>query len=108
MREPYRVVSALPTGTGLNRFLMVKAASRGDSYSARVAERFKDSPTRPRDPRARDQGRGRAAHNGRDGPARGADGLSESLGGQVVGGGDALDCLSPSATSSRAVPRAKG
>jgi HK97 family phage major capsid protein len=46
MPEPYRVVSALPTGTAFSRFLMVKAAGRGDSYTELLlAERFKDSPT---------------------------------------------------------------
>lgn len=46
MPEPYRVVSALPPGTALSRYLMVKALARGDSYGAQLlAERFKDSPT---------------------------------------------------------------
>ena len=46
MSEPYRVVSALPTGTAFSRFLMVKAAARGDVYTELVlAEQFKDSPT---------------------------------------------------------------
>jgi HK97 family phage major capsid protein len=46
MPEPYRVVSALPTGTALSRYLMVLGASRGDMYTAlSLAERFKDSPT---------------------------------------------------------------
>ena len=29
MSEPYRVISALPTGTAFARFLMVKAAAAG-------------------------------------------------------------------------------
>lgn len=46
MPEPYRVVSALPTGTAFSRFVMVKAAARGDSLQElQIAERFKDSPT---------------------------------------------------------------
>jgi HK97 family phage major capsid protein len=46
MPEPYRVVSALPTGTALSRFLMVHGLSRGDSYRAQViADRWKDTPT---------------------------------------------------------------
>ena len=46
MSEPYRVVSALPTGTAFARFLMVKAAARGDAYTElALAEKFKDSPT---------------------------------------------------------------
>jgi HK97 family phage major capsid protein len=46
MSEPYRVVSALPTGTAFSRYLMVKAAGRGDSYTELLlAEKFKDSPT---------------------------------------------------------------
>jgi HK97 family phage major capsid protein len=46
MPEPYRVVSALPTGTAFSRYLMVKAAARGDSYTElALAEKFKDSPT---------------------------------------------------------------
>ena len=46
MSEPYRVVSALPTGTAFSRYLMVKAAAAGDVYTELVlAEKFKDSPT---------------------------------------------------------------
>ena len=46
MPEPYRVVSALPTGTAFSRYLMVKAAARGDAYTElALAEKFKDSPT---------------------------------------------------------------
>jgi HK97 family phage major capsid protein len=46
MPEPYRVVSALPTGTAFARFLMVKATARGDTLrELQIAERFKDSPT---------------------------------------------------------------
>ena len=46
MPEPYRVVSALPSGTAFTRFLMVKAAARGDVYTElALAEKFKDSPT---------------------------------------------------------------
>jgi hypothetical protein len=46
MSEPYRVVSALPTGTAFSRFLMVKAAAGGDVYTElALAEQFKDSPT---------------------------------------------------------------
>jgi HK97 family phage major capsid protein len=41
-----RPVSALPTGTAFARYLMVKAAARGDSYTELLlAEKFKDSPT---------------------------------------------------------------
>ena len=46
MSEPYRVVSALPTGTAFARYLMVKAVAAGDVYTELVlAEKFKDSPT---------------------------------------------------------------
>ena len=46
MPEPYRTVSALPTGTAFSRYLMVKAAARGDVYTElTLAEKFKDSPT---------------------------------------------------------------
>ena len=46
MPEPYRVVSALPSGTAFSRFVMVKAAAAGDVYTElALAERFKDSPT---------------------------------------------------------------
>jgi hypothetical protein len=46
MPEPYRVVSALPTGTAFARYAMILAAARGDLYTAlTLAERFKDSPT---------------------------------------------------------------
>jgi hypothetical protein len=41
-----RVVSALSAGTAFSRFLMVKAAARGDvMQELQLAERFKDSPT---------------------------------------------------------------
>ena len=46
MSEPYRVVSALPTGTAFARYLMVKAAAQGDVYTElALADKFKDSPT---------------------------------------------------------------
>ena len=46
MSEPYRVVSALPTGTALSRYLMVKALAQGDVYTElALAEKLKDSPT---------------------------------------------------------------
>jgi HK97 family phage major capsid protein len=41
-----RPVSILPTGTAFSRFIMVKAAARGDVYTElTLAEKFKDSPT---------------------------------------------------------------
>jgi HK97 family phage major capsid protein len=43
--EPVRVVSALPTGTALSRYLMVLGASRGDGLVQHtLAEKFLDSP----------------------------------------------------------------
>jgi HK97 family phage major capsid protein len=46
MSLPHRVVSALPTGTAFARYLMVKAAGKGDLYTElMLAEKFKDSPT---------------------------------------------------------------
>ena len=45
MSEAYRVVSALPPGTALSRFIMCLGASHGDVAAAQlIAERWKDSP----------------------------------------------------------------
>jgi hypothetical protein len=45
MPEPYRQVSALPTGTAFSRYLMCLGAAKGDMYTElMLAERFKDSP----------------------------------------------------------------
>jgi HK97 family phage major capsid protein len=45
MPEPYRVVSALPTGTAFSRYCMVLGAGRGDTYTElMLAERLKDTP----------------------------------------------------------------
>jgi HK97 family phage major capsid protein len=45
MPEPYRVVSALPSGTAFSRYLMVLGASRGDYMTElMLAEKFLDSP----------------------------------------------------------------
>ena len=46
MPEPYRVVNALPSGTAFSRFLMVKAAARGDVLTElALADKLKDTPT---------------------------------------------------------------
>jgi hypothetical protein len=46
MPEPYRVVSALPTGTAFSRYLMCLGAAPGDYMTElMLAEQFKDSPT---------------------------------------------------------------
>ena len=46
MSEPYRVVSALPSGTAFARYLMVRALAQGDVYTElALADRLKDSPT---------------------------------------------------------------
>ena len=46
MSEPYRVVSALPSGTAFARYVMVKALAQGDVYTElALAEKLKDSPT---------------------------------------------------------------
>jgi HK97 family phage major capsid protein len=46
MSVAYPVVSVVPTGTAFSRYLMVKAAARGDTYTELLlAEKFKDSPT---------------------------------------------------------------
>ena len=45
MPEPYRVVSALPSGTAFSRLVMTLACARGDLMRAQMlAERFKDTP----------------------------------------------------------------
>ena len=45
MPEPYRVVSALPTGTALSRYIRVKALGRGDTYTElMIAEPMRDTP----------------------------------------------------------------
>jgi HK97 family phage major capsid protein len=45
MSEPYRVVSALPTGTAFSRYLMCLGAGNGDQYTElTLAEKFKDLP----------------------------------------------------------------
>jgi hypothetical protein len=43
--EPYRVVSALPAGTGLSRYIIAKGLGHGDLYTElEIANRWKDSP----------------------------------------------------------------
>src|SRR5688572_22839600 len=45
MPEPYRVVSALPTGTSVSRYIIAKALGRGDYYTElRIAEQWRDCP----------------------------------------------------------------
>ena len=45
MPEPYRVVSALPTGTAVARFIATKALGRGDHYAeVMLAEQWPDTP----------------------------------------------------------------
>ena len=43
--EPYRVVSALPQGTAVSRYIIAKALGRGDMYTEmRIAETWRDTP----------------------------------------------------------------
>lgn len=43
--EPYRVVSVLPQGTAVSRFIIAKALGRGDMYTEiHIAERWRDTP----------------------------------------------------------------
>ena len=45
MPEPYRVVSALPTGTAVSRYIIAKAIGRGDYWTElQIAEQWRDTP----------------------------------------------------------------